>query len=156
MLSLFRRDAAQHFATSFHWLEERPLPERTERFYSAHYQRGAYSLTLSKDSYFAWETFSAAHSYDDFVLEADLEIDPSNGHSAAGVVFRHVTDDSFYSFLISSRGNFRFDLLLNNHPVHLVEWTPLAEPEASAQALRDRARLALHVPGGRGMDRGVR
>ncbi|HET6487763.1 MAG TPA: tetratricopeptide repeat protein, partial [Spirochaetia bacterium] len=140
MLSLFRRDAAQHFATSFHWLEERPLPERTERFYSTRYQRGAYSLTLAKDSYFAWETLSAARSYDDFVLEADLEIDPSNGHSAVGVVFRHVTDENFYSFLISSRGNFRFDLLFNNHPAHLVEWTPLAEPEAGRRRLSVIAR----------------
>jgi tetratricopeptide (TPR) repeat protein len=133
MLSFFRRRRlSERMDTSFHWLEPRPFPEAQAEFYSARYERGAYTLALAKESYFAWETMAGDVRHDDFVLEAHLELDPANGHSAAGVIFRHVNDENFYSLLISSRGNFRLDLLFNNHPMHLVEWTQLPEPSDDA------------------------
>ena len=131
MLSLFPfRKTPYRLVTGFRWLEPKPLPEARQEHYSAAYERGAYVLALRRESYLAWETLSEDWQVADFVLEASIEIDPSNGHSAAGVVFRHVNDENFYSLLLSSRGNFRIDLLFNSHPMHLVEWTPLPEPDA--------------------------
>jgi tetratricopeptide (TPR) repeat protein len=133
MLPIFRfRQSAERLVTTFRWLEPKPLPESTAEHYSAGYERGAYALTLRRESMFAWETLDQDRQIGDFVLEADIELDPANGHSAAGVIFRHVNDENFYSLLLSSRGNFRVDLLFNTHPMHLVEWTPL--PVADGEA----------------------
>lgn len=155
LFARFRR-RSDRLATSFHWLEPKPLPSRRAEFYSAAYNMGAYSLTLEKDSFFAWETLEGGERFSDFVLEAEVEIDPSNGHSAIGVLFRHVNDENFYSFLLSTRGNFRVDLLFNNHPLRLIEWTRAPEPDtdqrgsiaAATRGLRVIAsgpRLSFHV-----------
>jgi tetratricopeptide (TPR) repeat protein len=133
ILPIFRRRGpAERIETSFRWLEEKPLPATRAPYYAAFYQRGAYTLALARENYFAWETLSPERRFTELVLEAEVELDAANGHCAAGVVFRHVNDENFYSFLVSSRGNFRVDLLFNNHPRHLVEWTrlPAADPEA--------------------------
>src|SRR5271157_5956436 len=119
----------ERLATSFRWLEPKPFPEARESSYAAGYENRAYVLTLQKDSVFAWETLPDGRRFTDFVLEAEVEPDPSNGHSAAGVIFRHVSDENFYSYLLSSRGNFRVDVLFNNHPMTLVDWTRAPEPD---------------------------
>jgi tetratricopeptide (TPR) repeat protein len=124
-----RRQPPARLATSFRWLDQKPFPTARESSYSAAYEGRAYELTLQKDSVFAWETLSGDRRFTDFVLEAEVEPDPSNGHSAAGVIFRHVNDENFYSFLLSSRGNFRVDILFNNHPMKLVDWTRVPEPD---------------------------
>jgi tetratricopeptide (TPR) repeat protein len=124
-----RRRPPDRLATSFRWLEQKPFPTARESSYSAAYEGRAYELTLQKDSVFAWETLAGDKRFTDFILEAEVEPDPSNGHSAAGVLFRHVNDENFYSFLLSSRGNFRVDILFNNHPMKLVDWTRVPEPD---------------------------
>jgi tetratricopeptide (TPR) repeat protein len=140
MPSLFRpRGAPTRIVTSFRWLEARPFPSTRAAHYSAQYDRGTYALTLQRDSYFAWETMTSEQRFADVSLEAEIEVDPSNGHSAAGLLVRHVDDENFYSFLVSSRGNFRVDLLFNNHPIHLVEWTALPSPDTE-----DRRNGAQH------------
>ncbi|MGA2641787.1 MAG: tetratricopeptide repeat protein [Spirochaetia bacterium] len=103
-------------------------------------------LTLRKDSVFAWETLSDGRRFTDFILEAEVDPDPSNGHSAAGVIFRHVNDENFYSFLLSSRGNFRVDILFNNHPMKLVDWTRVPEPDPERSSAGVASRL-LRVVG---------
>lgn len=149
ILPFFRpRRPPERLATSFRWLEPRPFPATRGEFYAAQYERGAYTLTLAKDSFFAWETFTSDQRFTDFVLEAHVELDPANGHSAAGVLFRHVNDENFYSLLVSSRGNFRVDLLFNNHPMHLVEWTRLAEPDAGERPGGAEARAIRIVAHG--------
>jgi tetratricopeptide (TPR) repeat protein len=147
MFSFFRsRRPAHRLATSFHWLEPHPLAAAGSDHYSALYEKGGYTLTLRKESSMAWESFSPPGPCADFLLEADVEMDPANGHSAAGVLFRHVDDENFYSFLVSSRGNFRVDLLFNNHPLHLVEWTtlPAADPGADG---REAPCTAIRIVG---------
>ncbi len=119
----------ERLATSFRWLEPKPFPAVRESSYEAAYEGRAYVLTLKKDRVFAWETLAEERRFTDFILEAEVEPDPSNGHSAAGVIFRHVNDENFYSFLLSSRGNFRVDILFNNHPMKLVDWTRVPEPD---------------------------
>ncbi len=137
MLPFFRpRQPPERLASSFRWLERKILPTADEPGYAARYELGAYRLELLKESFFAWETLRSERTFGDIVLEADVEIDPSNGHSAAGVILRHVNDENFYFLLMSTRGNFRFDLLFNNHPQHLIEWTRLPEPDGPTRRLQ--------------------
>ncbi len=131
----FFRSRKPTLASAFRWLDRKIFPRTETQWYSARYERGAFRLELRKGNYFAWETMVPERRFTDFVLETELEIDPSNGHSALGVVLRHVNDENFYSFLISSRGNYRFDLLFNNHPQHLVEWTRLPDPDGPTRRL---------------------
>lgn len=126
---------SERLASSFRWLDRKLFPQAETQWYSARHERGAYCLELRKESYFAWETMVPERQRGDFVLEAELEADPANGHSALGVILRHVNDENFYFFLISSRGNYRFDLLFNNHPQHLIEWTRLPEPDGLTRRL---------------------
>ncbi|MGO9409475.1 MAG: tetratricopeptide repeat protein [Spirochaetia bacterium] len=136
MFAFLRPRAPQEkLASSFHWLDRRIFPQTETQGYSARQERGAFRLELRKESYFAWETMVPERRFTDFVLEAELEADPSNGHSALGVVLRHVNDENFYFFLLSSRGDYRFDLLFNNHPRHLIEWTRLPEPDGPSRRL---------------------
>ena len=129
------RKPSVRFTSSFRLLDRRLFPQTQSHGYGARHEWGAYRLELRKESYFAWEAMVPERRFGDFVLHADLEADPANGHSALGVILRHVNDENFYFFLISSRGNWRFDLLFNNHPQHLVEWTRLPEPEGHARKL---------------------
>ena len=145
----------ERLATSFRWLEQKPFPAARASSYAAGYEGRAFVLTLQKDSVFAWETLAGERRFTDFILEAEVEPDPSNGHSAAGVIFRHVNDENFYSFLLSSRGNFRVDILFNNHPMTLVDWTrfPEPDPERTSAAAANRllrvighgSKLSFHV-----------
>ena len=135
MLFFRRPRSFERLETSFGWLNARPFRAVRESSYSTAYEQHAFVLSLAKDSVFAWETLREERKLTDFVLEADVEADPGNGHSAAGVIFRHVNDENFYSFLLSSRGNFRVDALFNNHPMKLIEWTraPAPDPERSSR-----------------------
>jgi tetratricopeptide (TPR) repeat protein len=137
-----RRRPAQRIATSFGWLAEKPFPRTETPAYAARYERGAYLLELRKPGYFAWEPLAGDRVYSDFALRVELELDPSNGHSAIGVLLRYRDDENFYSFLVSDRGLFRFDLLRNNHPVPLIEWTAL--PAAPAAGGARKARIIAH------------
>jgi tetratricopeptide (TPR) repeat protein len=129
------RKPAEKLGSSFRWLDRKIFPQSDTEGYSARHERGAFVLELSRESYFAWETMVPERRFTDFILETDLEAHPSNGHSALGVVLRHVNDENFYFFLLSSRGNYRFDLLFNNHPQHLIEWTRLPEPDGPTRRL---------------------
>ena len=155
MLFIRHRRPFERLATSFRWLEPKPFPAAHETSYTAGYEGRTYVLALHKDRVFAWETIAEERRFADFILEAEVEPDPANGHSAAGVIFRHVNDENFYSFLLSSRGNFRVDVLFNNHPMTLVDWTRVPEPDPertpSMQAIRllrviaHGSRLSFHV-----------
>jgi tetratricopeptide (TPR) repeat protein len=141
------RRPSERLATSFRWLEPKLFPAAQQTSYAATYESRAYVLSLKKDRVFAWETLAEERRFADFVLEAEFEPDPSNGHSAAGVIFRHVNDENFYSFLLSSRGNFRVDLLFNNHPMKLLDWTrvpELPQGDGAARLLRVIAHGSRH------------
>jgi tetratricopeptide (TPR) repeat protein len=144
-LPLFRRRGpVERLETSFRWLEERPFTVVRAPSYAASYDKGAYTLEISRENHFAWETLASGQQFAELVLEADVELSPSNGHCAAGLVWRHVNDENFYSFLVSSRGNFRVDLLFNNNPFHLVEWTKLPAPDPEIHAGARRLRVVAN------------
>lgn len=148
MIFFGSRRPPERIATSFRWLEPRPLPAVEADSYCGRYEKAGYALELRKDSFFAWETLSGGQRFSDVVVEADVELDSSNGHSAIGLLFRHVDDENFYSFLLSSRGNFRIDLLFNKHPLRLVEWTRAPEPDSEKRAAMGAARTLRIVAHG--------
>ena len=116
--------AQERWSTSFSFLaRKRFLPETTADYQT--YSKGKdYTLELKRGNLFAW-SLSSLYRYSDFVIEAELAFGRENGYSAVGLVLRQVSDRSFYYFLISNRGYFRFDLIFNANPLPLIGWTPL-------------------------------
>ncbi len=133
-----RRAQHDHLSTGFHWYEGRVFADTSHKAYETGKARGAYTLRITKASYFAWELASLNRSFGDFVLDGRVEIEPSNGHSAAGFIIRCNNEENFYTFLVDNRGRFRFDCLFNNHPLTLIDWTPIvdAEPGAISRDIR--------------------
>ena len=132
MLGIFRRrKPPERVTTGFRWYDERIFANAETASYRAVMGKGCYGISIRKAGYFAWETASLNRSFDDFVLEAEIGIDAANRHSAAGFMLRYIDQENFYVFLVSNKGMYRFDLLFNNHPIPLIEWTPL--PEASRE-----------------------
>ncbi len=140
----FRRRPFERLSTSFRWLEHKPFRSTREGSYTAAFESHSFVLSLHKESLFAWETLADGRRFSDFIADAEVEIDPSNGHSAVGLVFRHVNDENFYSFLLSSRGSFRIDAVFNNHPMNVVEWTRAPEPDPER---RKAGRRSLRIIG---------
>jgi tetratricopeptide (TPR) repeat protein len=145
MMSFFRgRRPAERTSTAFRWFEDRLFPTVEYPAYAGRRGKGFYSLEIHKSGYFAWETADLPRGYDDFILEGKTEIDPSNGYSAVGFVLRYINEQNFYTFLVSSRRFYRFDLLFNNHPLTLIGWTAL--PEEIGEAGREGgAGLGLRI-----------
>ena len=132
-MRIFRgRGPHDHLATGFHWYEGRVFAETSRGPYEAGKIKGAYGLRITRASYFAWEIASLNRSFGDFVLDGRVEIDPANGHSAAGFLIRYNNEENFYTFLVDNRGRFRFDCLFNNHPLTLIDWTPIVDGEPGA------------------------
>ena len=116
------------WSSSFGLLGGRRFPEEEAPDHAVRYRRGRFELEIRKSSSFAWVT--GAYKYKDFVLEGRISMASDNGHSAVGLVFRHVNDENFYHFLVSNRGSFRLDVVFNRNPIHLIEWTPCPLPAA--------------------------
>ena len=124
----------EHWSSSFGLFRDKRFPTEVDQDYTACVRKGRLELEIHKSSAFAWVV--APYKYRDFVLEGRLAIDPGNGYSSAGFVFRHVNDENFYYFLVSNRGYFRLDVVFNRTPFHLIEWTPT--PLASGEPLELR------------------
>ena len=81
-----------------------------------------FCLELYRTNLFAWVD-NAKYRYRDFFIETELSITPESGHSAAGFLLRRIDDGTFYYFLVSNRGYFRFDVVTNGSPRQLIDWT---------------------------------
>ena len=81
-------------------------------------------MALKKTGCIAW-TEAPEQRYRDLVITADIRIDSRGGYSAGGILFRMVDNETYYSFLISNRGYFRFDAVRNGMPFPLVGWTEM-------------------------------
>ena len=102
--------------------EERRLPEEDTPIYSTGSRQGVYTLKLKKQDCLAWVP-SDCFKYRDFILEGRIGIDPENGYSSAGFIFRYINDENFYYFLVSTKRFFRFCVVFNGNPINLIEWT---------------------------------
>ncbi|MBN1837776.1 MAG: tetratricopeptide repeat protein [Spirochaetales bacterium] len=142
MRSLFRKPrqpeagelVEERWSSSFGPLHRGRFAREVSRDYTTTVRRGRLELTILKPDCFAWTT--APYRYRDFVLEGRISIDPGNGHSAAGFVFRQINEENFYYFLLSNRGQFRLDVVFNRNPFHLIQWTPVHLGEADGGELK--------------------
>ena len=145
-MKLFRRTprldpealVQERWQTSFGWLQPRRLAEEQTPDYRSFVRQGSFRLEILKPDCFAWVT--GPYKYRDLVLEATLDFEPANAHCAAGFVLRYINEENFYYFLVSDKGSFRFDVVFNKNPIHLIEWTPFPGLTARPLELRLLAR----------------
>jgi tetratricopeptide (TPR) repeat protein len=137
---LSARRASRRISTGFGPFSVRPLGETDLPAYAARYERGGWRLEVRRADYFAWEPLAGGRAFTDAIIEAEIEADPGNGHSAAGLLFRRASDENYYCLLVGSRGTWRLDAVFNNHQMPLVGWTPMPEPSGPSRLLRVVAR----------------
>jgi tetratricopeptide (TPR) repeat protein len=94
--------------------------------------RHCFALALKKNSCIAWVDAPDFY-YRDLIIEAKLLIDNRGGYSAGGILFRKLDDRTYYSFLVSSKGFFRLDVVRNGMPFPLIGWTEV--PDAAADEI---------------------
>ena len=86
-------------------------------------------LGLKKTNTIAWVEM-LDRRYGDLVLQGRVHIDSRGGYAAGGILFRMLDEESYYSFLVSSKGYFRLDVVRNGMPLPLVGWTELPDSES--------------------------
>jgi tetratricopeptide (TPR) repeat protein len=107
--------------------------------YSASFGEECFELRLKKRNLFAWAE-SAYYRYRDFVLEGNVSFGDENGYSAVGFLFRYASETTYYYFLVSNRGYFRFDVVFNGNPRKLIPWTPCPRITETGGSIRIIAR----------------
>jgi len=90
------------------------------------------ALALKKTGCIAW-TEAPEERYRDLAISGSIRIDARGGYGAGGMFFRMLDNETYYSFLISSRNYFRLDVVRNGMPSPLVGWTEL--PHSTGAAL---------------------
>lgn len=135
MLNLFRRShpdpseiVSERWETKFAWKRRSRFEEELTADYDAAVSGRKLMLTLKRKNLFAWVN-DPLYRYRDLVLEADIALDRDGGYCSAGLLFRYVNESTYYYFLVSSRGYFRFDVVFNGNPMQLIDWTELPNDE---------------------------
>ena len=156
-MKLFRKkNTAEHtdivfekWHTSFSIFQDHRFVPESDLRYSSAIEHGALILRLRQKNLFAW-TDDPLYRYDNFNLRAAVSIDKSNGYSSAGVMFRRTDNLSYYYFLISSKGYYRLDLVLNGTPSVLIDWTVCPEfnsEKFTAGVTADGGSICLFIDG---------
>jgi tetratricopeptide (TPR) repeat protein len=100
---------------------------KSESAFTAKLRERALSLSLKRTGCFAWLS-APGYLYGDAVINARMILDARGGYGAGGLLFRKVDEDTYYSFMISSKGYFRLDVVRNRMPLALAGWTELPSP----------------------------
>jgi tetratricopeptide (TPR) repeat protein len=85
-------------------------------------QNNGLRLTAKKKDIFVW-SLNDWYRYRDFVLDADISIEGTNGHSAGGFLFRYADEYNYYYLMVAENGYFRLDVVFNGSPRTLIPWT---------------------------------
>jgi len=128
--------AQEKWSTAFSFFKKRRFLEENQDNFEAFYRSGGFHLYLKKRNLFAWALYGP-YRYQNSVVEMKISFSPENGHCSAGMMFRYMSEDNYYYALVSNKGQFRFDLVVNGSPVCLIPWldTPLS-PDGENQTLR--------------------
>lgn len=126
--------------------------KRDERFFSEQGEKHRVSvekgfLRLSLEDYhlFAW-ALNSLYRYRNFVLDLSISFDANNGHSAAGAMFRYMSEENYYYALISKEGYFRFDVVFNANPITLIPWMKIDFPPLEEEPAEEiGAELDRHM-----------
>jgi tetratricopeptide (TPR) repeat protein len=97
------------------------VPELGDTYESVLSKQGL-SLTLQKGYQLAWVE-DPLYRYSDVIIEGKLRLEVRGSYGAVGFQVRRTDDSSYYSFLLSSKGYFRFDVLFNGTTMPLIGWT---------------------------------
>ncbi|RPJ07394.1 MAG: tetratricopeptide repeat protein [Spirochaetaceae bacterium] len=140
----------EKYRTDFGLFQKNRFPLADADGYSTTMEKHAMVLTLYRKSIFSWVP-ADMFQYRDFILEACVELpfsqnarQPGSGlvagsvgpHCASGLIFRYNNNENFYYFLLSNHGMFRFDVLFNNHPMKIIEWTSTPHIVAGSNNIR--------------------
>jgi tetratricopeptide (TPR) repeat protein len=113
--------ALEKWSTSFSLFKKRRFAEESRDDFAAFYGGGAFHLRLKKKNLFAWALYGP-YRYRNLTAEMNIFLDPDNGHCSAGMMFRYMSEENYYYALVSNRGQFRFDVVINGNPVCLIPW----------------------------------
>lgn len=131
----------ESWQTNFHKNSTARFTEETGEAYSTKLTHDGLVLSFGKKNVYAW-TVDPLYRYRDFVVEGLIEFpEPGKdeaagetgtgadgestraGSMAAGLLFRYLTEATFYSVLVSDRGMVRMDVVINGTPVPVLGWT---------------------------------
>jgi tetratricopeptide (TPR) repeat protein len=143
LLALFSRKpepgsiARHRWASNFEGKEKNRHLERVmEESCRCDYGKGHFFIEFRRPDLFAWAE-ERMYRYSDFVVETSFDLPSPAGESmqlSAGFLLRKVGDGTFYYFLLSDTGMFRFDFVFNGHPRPLIPWT--AAPSGDQSGIR--------------------
>jgi len=112
----------EHWKTSFSVLKKKRFDKREDEKFYFNRQHAELILKLKQRNVFAWAE-NPWYRYDNFIYSVVMRFDSDSGYYSGGLVFRFLDNENFYYFILSNKGYFRFDRLLNGIPEVLIPWT---------------------------------
>jgi tetratricopeptide (TPR) repeat protein len=126
----------EKWESSFSSRRKERFEEESDDRFRARLHKGYLSLELARPNLFAW-SLNSAYRYRNFVMDLSFSFDEDNGHSAAGALFRYLSEKNYYYALISDDGHFRFDVVFNGNPIALIPWIPAGPPREGQKSPQD-------------------
>lgn len=126
---------SEFWEANFKKAKKRRFIETEEGNFRSFFKGNSFVLELKKTSLFAWVN-DALYRYRDVIIDGTITFDDENGYSSAGFIFRYLSEDTYYYFLVSNKGYFRFDVVFNGNPLRLIGWTEMEEPVEKTFSLR--------------------
>ncbi len=100
--------------------------------------RKAYFIAASKPLLLSWSLIN--QSYQDVSIQVDTRLSNGPSSTASGLIFRYQNDRNYYLFNVACNGFYNLELLKDDIPVVLIDWTP-------SEAIRQLAAQAAAGPG---------
>jgi len=153
----------EFWLTDFTKLNNARFKEESADSHKTSFTDNGYVLQLNRRSVFAWAV-NSQYRYRDFVLEALIEFPKeqadvkneiaengtANGSTApkinagkvsSGILFRYISESTFYSVQISDRGLIRFDAVMNGTPLPILGWTETTQSGSEESGSNDLASV---------------
>ncbi|MEL3906651.1 MAG: tetratricopeptide repeat protein [Treponema sp.] len=129
-------------------------------------ERTGLVLEAQRKHLYAW-TVNRVFRYKNAVIEADIHFDrplaavqtpavPDNGTETAGsfaggLLFRYISQSTFYALIISDAGWVRLDAVVNTTPMPILGWVKIPEPETpdtyNVKLITNNTSLTLIING---------
>ncbi|MDR1836053.1 MAG: hypothetical protein LBQ89_00155 [Treponema sp.] len=103
-----------------------PFDIKPETLYNAYLSGGFFLLELKKPGCTAWVEIPEKE-YRNYTVEARIRLDSTGVSVSAGIIFRIEDQGSYYTALVSDNGYFRLDVVKNNVPRDLIDWTEIPD-----------------------------
>ena len=90
----------------------------SERFF----EEGAYQIAVYEPKTVAWE-MAGDLAYEDVLVAVDVQAVAGPVDNQMGIIFRHLDDDNFYIYRISSDGYYSLTRLVDGEWDSLIDWS---------------------------------